>query len=190
MPLFNPYLDFFQALPASFRRNPSVPVSAVELWAPDWLALKMAVARHFAWAVPTEEAIACIRRHAASVVEVGAGSGYWAWLMRQAGIVVAAFDRDPPQFTWSEVECGDESVAFAHPEKALFLCWPPWASNMAVNALAAYGGEHVVYVGEWIGGAANGSFFGWLTAGFECIDSHAIPQWYMRDDRLMVFRSR
>jgi len=190
MRLLNPYIDFFQALPASFRRDPSIQLLATELMAPDWLALKMAIARHFAWAVPTEEAIACIRKHAAGVVEVGAGSGYWTWLMRQAGIVVAAFDLDPPPFTWSEVRRGDERVAHDHPDKALFLCWPPWASSMAVGALAAYRGERVVYVGEWMGGTADANFFALLVSCFECIDSVVIPQWYMRDDRLLVFRRR
>src|SRR5260370_41002140 len=99
MQLLNPYLDLFRALPASFRRDPSMPPSAAELLVPDWLALKATIARHFAWAVPTDEAIAVIRKHTTGVVEVGAGSGYWTWLLRQSGLGVAAFDLDPPPFT-------------------------------------------------------------------------------------------
>jgi hypothetical protein len=190
MLLLNPYIDLFRALPPSFRRDPSVPPSGAELLAPDWLAFKAAIARHFAWAVPTDEAIAVIRKHTCGVVEVGAGSGYWTWLMRQAGITVAAFDLAPPPFTWSEVRSGDERMVRDHPDKALLLCWPPWATGMAGGALAAYGGEHVVYVGEWMGGSADPHFFALLMSYFECIDSVAIPQWYMRDDRLMVFRRR
>jgi hypothetical protein len=190
MPLLNPYIDFFRALPPSCRRDLSLPPSAAESLAPNWLAFKAAIARHFAWAVPTDEAIALIRKHAAGVVEIGAGSGYWTWLMRQAGITVVAFDLDPPPFTWSEVHSGDERMVRYHPDKTLLLCWPPWASSMASSALAAYGGERVVYVGEWMGGNADPHFFALLVSRFECIDSLAIPQWYMRDDRLIVCRRR
>jgi len=190
MPLLNPYLDFFQALPASFRRDPSVPPSTAALMAPDWQAFTASIARHFAWAVPTDEAVAVIRKHSAGVVEVGAGSGYWAWLMRQAGIDVAAFDLEPPPFTWGEVNRSDERAVQDHPEKTLLLCWPPWNTGMASRALAAYGGEHVVYVGEWMGFNAEPNFFASLLWFFEYIDAVDIPQWYMRNDRLMVFRRR
>ncbi|SEE16017.1 hypothetical protein SAMN05444161_5005 [Rhizobiales bacterium GAS191] len=188
MQLLNPYLDLFQALPGSFRRDPLLPPSATELLMPDWLALKATITRHFAWAVPTDEAIAVIRKHTTGVVEAGAGSGYWTWLMRQAGLSVAAFDLDPPPFTWTEVSCGDERMVRDHSDKALLLCWPPWGSGMAANALDAFGGEQVIYIGEWMGGSADPHFFTQLVSGFDCIDVVEIPQWYMRDDRLMVFR--
>jgi hypothetical protein len=190
MTLLNPYLDFFLTLPPTCRRNPAVPRSLAALMAPDWQAFSAAVARHFAWAVPTEEAIAAIRKPGSGVVEIGAGSGYWAWLMQQAGIEVAAFDLDPPPFTWAEVQRGDERAAAAHPDKTLLLCWPPWATGVASRALAAYRGEHVAYVGEWMGFNAEPEFFAALLWSFECIDVVDIPQWYMRDDRLMVFRRR
>src|SRR3954453_12712349 len=81
MPLNNPYLTFFRSLPAAFWRNPLLPIDNGEMWSPDWLRLKAAVAGHFSWAVPTDEAIAAIRRHTSRVIEIGCGSGYWAWLM-------------------------------------------------------------------------------------------------------------
>lgn len=190
MALANPYFEFFQALPSSFRRHPSMAPASLELFLPEWLTLKTAIARHFSWAVPTEAAIAAIRRHASDIVEVGAGSGYWAWLMRQAGIKVAAFDADPPSFTWSSVDKGDERVVNHYPRSTLFLCWPPWGSTMAANALDAYLGKCLIYVGEWPGGNADPRFFASLSARFALVDLVSLPQWYGRDDRLTVFRRR
>jgi hypothetical protein len=190
MGLRNPYLDFFRAMPPACRRDPAVAPSAGELLSPEWLTLKAAIAGHFAWAVPTEDAIRTVVRHATQVVEVGAGSGYWAWMMRQAGIAVAAFDASPPAFTWSEVGLGDERVAMHYPDHMLFLCWPPWNSDMAYNALASHRGDRLVYVGEWMGGSANARFFEHLVGGFEAVDVVELPQWHNRDDRLMVFRRR
>jgi len=188
--LANPYGEFFRALPPLFRRVALIPPSAAELSSTDWLVWKAAVARHFSWAVPTYEAIEAIGRYATKVVDMGAGSGYWAWLMRQAGIDVVAIDEAPPPFTWTKVAKANERVILDHPDRTLFLCWPPWGTDMAFNTLTLHRGDYVVYVGEWMGGSANIWFFALLVSGFEAIDWIEIPQWYNRDDRLFVFRRR
>jgi hypothetical protein len=190
MGFLNPYLDFYRAMPASFRRDPSAPISAVEMLSPEWLKLKSAIATQFAWAVPTEEAVRTILRYSTNVVEIGAGNGYWAWMMRQVGITVAAFDADSPRFTWHEVMPGDERAVLFFPAHALFLCWPPWNSVMAHNALNYHRGNYVLYVGEWWGGSATPQFFEQLVSRFDAIEVVGIPQWFGRDDRLMIFRRR
>jgi hypothetical protein len=190
MGLLNPYLEFYRAMPPACRRDLSMPVSAAELLSPEWLKLKAAIAGHFAWAVPTEYAIQTVSKYSTRVVEIGAGSGYWAWMMRQAGIAVAAFDAGCFAFTWDEVARGDERAVLFYPDHTLFLCWPPWNSDMAYNALAWHRGDYVVYVGEWMGGCANRRFFTLLASAFEAIDLVNIPQWCNRDDRLMIFKRR
>lgn len=190
MGLLNPYLEFYRAMPAAYRRDPSVPISAAELLSPEWLALKAAIAGHFAWAVPTEEAVLTILKYSAKVVEIGAGSGYWAWMMRQAGIAVVAFDTSHAPFHWDKVAQGDERAVLFYPDHTLFLCWPPWNSDMAYNALTCHRGDYLVYVGEWMGGSANPRFFAALASIYEAIDVVNLPQWYNRDDRLMIFRRR
>ncbi len=189
-PLLNPYLDFFRALPPGCRRDHGVPLWPAEAQMPDWLAFKSAIASHFAWAVPTDEAIGAIARHATGVVEIGAGSGYWSWLLRQAGFDVAAYDHVPSPFQWTEVRAGDACAARHHPDKALLLCWPPYGSDMALDALRAHAGDCVVFIGEWMGGCAGPTFFASLMADFDCVETVQIPQWFMRDDRLFVFRRR
>lgn len=188
--LCNPYLDYFMALPAGCRRDPALPIDARELFDPVWLRFKTAVATYYSWAVPTEQAIDTIARITGRVVEVGAGSGYWAWLMAQRGIDVIAFDAAPPAVAWHPVWQGDERVAFAHGDRTLFLCWPPFGTEMAANALAAFTGDHVVYVGEWLSGSANPRFFALLASGFEEVASVPLPQWSMRSDRLSIHRRR
>jgi hypothetical protein len=190
MTLTNPYLSFFLSLPPSFWRHPWVPLDDRELSSPDWLRLKSAITSHFSWAVPTQEAIECIRKYTGRVIEIGCGSGYWAWLMNQAGIDVLALDTAVPSFAWHEIHLGNELEALRHPDRTLFLCWPPWGSEMAVRALTCYAGDHVIYVGEWMGGCANALFFAALTSWFEAVETVALPQWFMRSDNLTVFRRR
>mgnify|MGYP001603501330 CR=1 FL=1 len=52
--------------------------------------------RLYAWAVPTEEVIRTLVKHA-PIVEIGAGTGYWAHLIHQMGGDILAYDQIVPQ---------------------------------------------------------------------------------------------
>jgi len=190
MRIVNPYLDYFYSLPPECRRDPLVPLDGRESWSTPWLQFKSSVASTYAWAVPTRTAVAAIAAHTSRVVEVGCGSGYWAWLLEQAGVDVLAIDTTPPPVAWHAVRLGTELEVAKHPDRTLFLCWPPWASEMAYNALSRYRGELVVYVGEWMGGSAEPRFFSLLAQEYEEADRVDIPQWFMRADRLTIWRAR
>ena len=153
----------------------------------------------YAWAVPTPEAIEAIAK-LSPIVEVGAGTGYWAWLLREAGAEVHAFDIAPPPTpndyghtrTWSEVQVGDARKAMAGGRRThtLLLCWPPM-SDMAYTALLAHRGEHVVYVGEGYGGCtANDEFHELLAARYEAIATPPIPRWWGLHDYCTIYRRR
>jgi SAM-dependent methyltransferase len=186
----NPYLAYFMALPAACRRDRFSPVDARELASPAWLQFKAAVAGHYAWAVPTGPAVDAIARHATRVLEVGCGSGYWAWLLAQRGIDVLATDPAPPPHRWHDVVIRGADEAGRHPDRALLLCWPPFGIDMAHRALAAYRGDMVVYVGEWLAGSAEPAFFALLASSFEPVEFVDLPQWAQRTDFLLVLRRR
>ena len=186
--LYNPYLTFFEGLPPTYHRDPSQPAGPWEQSIPGWLTFKASVAMTYAWAVPTADAIATIGRNAPRIVEIGSGSGYWAWLLSQLGVDVLAFDVAPPAFLWHPVYAADATVARHFPDRALLLCWPPWGSPMARDALCSYAGSTVIFIGEWMGGTADPEFFAHLATKFQVIDSARLPQWFARDDHLWVFR--
>lgn len=135
----------------------------------------------WSWAVPSPEAVTLLAG-LGPIVEVGAGTGYWARLISDAGGDIIAYDRTPPiehpavdparlrswcrddewpegvnRFhpharQWFDV-CEDDGVAAAaaHPDRTLFLCWPPYDRPFGADALRAYhaaGGRRVIYVGE------------------------------------------
>jgi SAM-dependent methyltransferase len=187
--LANPYLDYFFSLPPECRRDPRRPFRR-EPWSPEWLQFKAAVARAYAWAVPTRAAVGAIAARTSRVVEVGCGSGYWAWLLEQAGVDVVAVDSTPPPLAWHPVRLGGEVEVVKHPDRTLFLCWPPWATDMAYNALSWYRGDLVVYVGEWMAGSAELRFFSLLALDYEKVERVEIPQWVMRTDVLTIWRRR
>jgi hypothetical protein len=147
-----------------------------------------------AWAVPNEEAIDAIVRHSPQgVVEIGAGTGYWARLIRARGKLVVAYDEAPgdnaqAQGTWSQVEVGGPEKAALWPQLSLFLCWPPYATPMALLCLDAYKGSKLLYVGEGEGMATgDDAFHEKLNDEWEEVEYVALPQWPHIHDGLRVY---
>lgn len=128
----------------------------------------------YSFAVPTDDALDAIL-DLGPVVEIGAGTGYWAKLLRERGGDVAAYDllgekwaKWFPDGLLDRVDLGDVDMAAKHADRTLLLVWPPYGTSMAYDALTAYedaGGHHVVYVGEGPGGCtADDDFHDRITA--------------------------
>jgi hypothetical protein len=92
------------------------------------------------------------------LVEMGAGTGYWAGQLRARGADVVAFDQAPPDGdapnryhrrtpTWTHVLQGDQTVLTEHADRALFLCWPPLFSSLG-DCLQFYEGDTVACIGD------------------------------------------
>ena len=123
----------------------------------------------FAWSIISPGDVAWIagRLDGRGVVEPGAGGGYWAWQLAQAGVDVAAYD--PAAETGSKYAVGEpwftvltdghEATAH-HPDRSLLLCWPSYSEPWAAQALACYEGDQLFYAGEGPGGCcADDAFF-------------------------------
>ena len=145
------------------------PISCptVRAW---WHACRFRIAAWAAFACPNLQAITALKCFSKEegIIEVGAGVGYWAYILRNAGVDVLAHDKQPPinisskykkiisneyhgKFpAWSEVLNGDT----ANPNKTnrvLLICYPPPDSPMAVRALQGFSGDRLAYVGEMRG---------------------------------------
>ena len=135
-----------------------------------WLADRDGAARSraiatFAFAVPTDDALDAIASHAPEgLVELGAGTGYWARLLADRGVDVVAYDAVPPPDTanpffggsalWHPVDAGDERSIARHPDRTLLIVWPTresWATD-AVRLFHDSGGRRLAFVGEGPGG--------------------------------------
>lgn len=158
----------------------------------------------YSWAIPNAKALRTLANYA-PLVEIGAGSGYWASLLREMGVRVYAFDEEPPSHKghlngffrcsrqgvegklWTEVRRGGVEWAARSWGSTLFLCWPPYRTSMAYDALMRYtqaGGQTVIYVGEGEPGCTgDANFHAALAEGWECVERVSIPRWEgMRDD--------
>jgi hypothetical protein len=92
------------------------------------------------------------------LVEMGAGTGYWAYRLRSVGVDVVAIDKAPPDGerpnryhertpTWTEVIAGDHTILTRYSNRGLLLCWPPLFSSLG-ECLTYYSGNTVAVIGD------------------------------------------
>lgn len=128
--------------------------------------VRQQLVRRYAYGVPNGEVLEAIAAASpAGVVELGAGTGYWARLLHERGVDVVAYDRWPPgsganEFVdddaqWFPVREGDARAVAEHADRTLLLVWPTWNETWPADAAAAFhaaGGTTLVFVGEGPGG--------------------------------------
>ena len=101
----------------------------------------------FGFAVLNRATVEFIRPYG-PLLEIGAGLGYWAYELRQAGIDVAATDpyqkeNWPENAVWTQAERLTAARAMArYPGRNLLMCWPDQYDPWAAQALRAFRGEH------------------------------------------------
>ncbi len=160
------------------------------------------IARLLTWAIPTDELIQHLSSTTSKIIEVGAGTGYWAKLLNDAGVDVIAYDLNPAfpgslendEFPYIklfyEVLEADAKVAGKYPDRSLLLVWPPYKTSMAFDALIAYGdagGQDLIYVGEMNGCTADSQFFDLLDEKWVMTERFDIPQKDMVKDAAYRF---
>lgn len=162
----------------------------------------------YSWAVPDERAIEILAQYS-PLVEIGAGTGYWARLVKDQGGQVFAFDSrfnyspedyrnifgpDSPTRPYHPITPGGPEDAGKYPDCTLFLCWPPYAESMAADALKAHwraGGKRIIYIGEGRGGCTgDDTFHRLLEKCYNEIDYYYIPQWWGMHDSLHVYERK
>lgn len=178
----NPYWQIVRWMPADCdggRLNPTFLYGVFGAAASVRLDALGAPRRHlatrYAWSIisPGDVAWMVETLDGRGVVEVGAGTGYWAWQLEQAGVDVAAYDPHPPAEgnvyckagPYTTVLPDGASAAGRHPERALLMVWPPYGGGHARHALSVYGGDLLLYAGEgWGGATADDGFYELLDA--------------------------
>lgn len=180
----NPYWEIIRQLPLdtiglpwrTFRPEPDGffvdPASPARV-----LADRSSLCVTYSWSIPSPGDIAWIKSRLGGkgLVEPGAGGGYWAWQLAQAGVDVIAYEPQDPADNkyvagpgWHPVLRADHDAVKAHPDRAMFLCWPSYGEPWAAWALACYQGDQLFYAGEGEGGCcADDDFFALLDAEWE-----------------------
>lgn len=161
--------------------------------------------RRYAWAVPSTEVILAIAAEG-KIVEVGAGTGYWAHLLREAGARVDAYDRAPVlRNPWIDstayfpvarggprrlLRLNDRGEYF-YADWTLLICWPPYASSMMSETIRAFPGNRLVFVGEGEGGCTgDDEGHRLLEEEWEEADWFPLPQWPGINDMATIYERK
>ena len=150
----------------------------------------------FSFPVLTNHAIKEISKYA-PILEVGAGSGYWAYEFKRRGIDYIASDKSSPKrngyfpnIYWIKPKVLTARRAIRkYPNRTLLISWPCHMNPWAYNALKEYNGDIFIFCGESEGGCtANDNFYAYLEKYFEQKDSISIPQWYGIHDYIWIYK--
>jgi|EP01049_Picozoa_sp_SAG25_P000647 hypothetical protein len=128
----------------------------------------------YAWAIPNNRALKICEAFQ-PIVEIGAGAGYWARLLRERGVEVAAFDRDVGPDTRAAGEAGASAWAWVERggseqlrrcrfrDSTLLLCFPDDLDfrqeagdggappSLSLACLQEFSGDTIIHVGEMFG---------------------------------------
>eukprot|EP00933_Yihiella_yeosuensis_P036281 TRINITY_DN30012_c0_g1_i1.p1 TRINITY_DN30012_c0_g1~~TRINITY_DN30012_c0_g1_i1.p1 ORF type:complete len:746 (+),score=145.37 TRINITY_DN30012_c0_g1_i1:130-2367(+) len=123
-----------------------------------------------ACSIPNSKALSILAA-SAPLLEVGAGSGYWARLLQSRGVDILAFDTatfEPAYNGKTDIPSGKEliedgegrrntvkpggpEVVVQHPERTLVLMWADIEGfgTYGLQCLEGYQGDSLILVGEW-----------------------------------------
>lgn len=158
---------------------------------------RAACVNKYGFAIPTMEALNALLQ-LGPIIEVGAGSGYWAYELRKLGADIVASDLETDESTkrwktkWTEMEkiSAVEAVA-KYRDRSLFMCWPSYEEDWSGLALAEYRGDRFALVAEDRLGCVGGrTLWDEIDANWEETRHIHIPQWDGIHDGLSIYRRK
>lgn len=181
----------------------------------EWLN-RRTFATYFGWSIPCKEAVDAIKNYTrGTLYDVLAGTGYWAKILKKAGVKVVASDihkitsknnyhktrKDHPVLNiYSTAKPEKENIIRRNALKVgydikrkrlqgdIFLSWPPYEESFVTDLLEMLTvGTRVFYIGEGMGGCTgDASFHKYLCDNFKVLHYEDLPQWRGMHDYLTI----
>jgi hypothetical protein len=152
-------------------------------------AIRAYLASVYSCAIPSDFLLKEIAKEC-PLIEVGAGSGYWANLLQKQGAEIVAFDSGVDYVSrFFDVQTYNHDTLCAHKDKTLLLIWPSDGLSWASEVLRSQIWKKVIYIGETRGGRmADSSFFDILDEKYKLEKSFSMPNYPGWNDRFFVYK--
>ena len=152
--------------------------------------ISMNLIQAFTWVIPTQKALDVFDKHS-HVVELGAGRGYWARHYSKKAIEVHCYDLYPQYNTFHPVRTGGPHSLQDYVEPwTLFICSPQYRSDMVLEGLRYFGGDHFIYAGDTNFGLNLPSIVKTLKDEWTQEDEILLPNWPNSNNKMLVFKRR
>ncbi len=157
--------------------------------------------KNYSWAIPDSFAISTICSFVKEdqVLQIGAGLGLWAKLLELKGISVIPTD----DYSWDKddhytnrqflniIDINHLNALKKYKTNCLFLCWPPYNSNLSYESLVNFEGNKVVYIGEGMNGVTGTEdFHNLLNDKFNLVCDDRLNNWSLIYDRLYMYERK
>lgn len=193
------WIEAGKAPPAKVLRDQGFTTASTdaERYAELRLARRVFV-RRYGFSIPCSEVMGVLSRMG-PLVELGAGSGYWSALLRNAGLDVVATDPFAGRESGYGFEGGRHAgierlgglqAVEAYPDRDLFCSWPTEGSPWALAAVRRMRiGRRIALIGEPRGGCtATPGLYRYLETRFRLLGAIDIPQFPKVADRFFVYQ--
>ena len=159
---------------------------------------KYAIA-NYGFAVPCLEALDVLAA-LSPILEIGAGLGHWATLLRARGVDIVAVDNYSTTYgslgedkslpfnkTTHVLDMSAVQALKRFPGRNVLTIWPDYETPMAYNVASKLKpGTKLAYIGEGSGGCTGDDAFHTLVSGWECQYVN-IPRWPAVHDCLHIY---
>lgn len=142
---------------------------------------------NYSFAIPNEPSLDLIAKFG-PIIEIGAGTGYWAYLLANRGVDIIAIDNNNEKgnvakyFSSMIIDDGEKYLKNHNGcyDRSLFICWPRYIKDF----IDSYLGTTVIWIGEVEGCTDD------MEDNLEWQETHSmiIPTWLGIHDILKVFK--
>lgn len=150
---------------------------------------------HFSFAIPSFDILEEISLYT-PIIEIGAGTGYWAYLLKKYFQVdIICYDKMPffnyTRKKWFKVMKGTPKVLREYSNRTLFLCFPSRKTSMANDSLKYWKGKYLIFIGEYRSGLnANDVFFNRLDSHFTLKTTKDLFNWEGMYNKLKIYQRK
>lgn len=154
------------------------------------------VIRQYGFALPCHEAISALKK-LSPILEVGAGAGTWAAILKMNGVDIIATDRNfntdygfHAGRHYPVTRMSADNAIHRRPDRNVLMIWPCYQDEWSTRAVRLIKpGKHLALIGEGAGGCTGtDNLFNHLDKYYRHKKTIRIPCWYGIHDRLDIYQ--